>query len=90
MNTKHAPCLDCWAVVDLGGAMCLTGELEPTWLHTSTGPVESARLLPSREICVQTANGDSYVLGEPSQLFLARYPTGPQRIYDLVGKENAT
>jgi len=88
MTAKYAPCLDCWAVVDLGGAMCLTGELEPTWLHASTGPVTAARRLPSREICVDTANGDSYVLGEPSQLFLARYPTGAQRIYDLVGKES--
>lgn len=87
MRAKHAPCLDCWAVVDIGGVMCLTGELEPAWLQTSTGPVESAYTLPSREICVDTVNGESYILGEPSQLFLARYPTGAQRIYNLVGKE---
>lgn len=85
-QTHLPPILDCWAVVDLGGEMCLTGELSPSYLQACTAPVVSAERIDDF-IVVRTANDESYSLGDPSKLFLARYPTGAQRIYNLVGKE---
>lgn len=66
--------------------MCLTGELSPSYLQACTAPVVSVSRQDDHLVVI-TANAECYSLGDPSKLFLARYPTGAQRIYNLVGKE---